>query len=308
MHVINSLAPIFLIIALGKLLQNSTLFPEGFFKGVVRLVFWIFLPSLLIQKITSSPFDAAAVSRIVLVMSLVSLLCIVAALFISKVLKLSSPSTGAFMQGAFRGNLAFVGLPVVIFAMSGTHPQAETLATVTLAPMVIIYNLLSVLILVHYGRTDSSGIFRTYIKPLLTNPLILACAIAMLIKTVGWTLPLLLQRTLGALGHAALPLALLSIGASLSFERLRGAASPSLYASLVKICAAPALGFLLARLIGLGTVESMVAVLMLASPTAAVSYVMAEAMHADTTIAGRIVVIATLLSAVSLSVIIALGS
>ncbi|MCF7849189.1 MAG: AEC family transporter [Kiritimatiellales bacterium] len=308
MHVINSLAPIFLIIALGKLLQNSAMFPKGFFKSVVRIVFWIFLPALLIQKITSSPFDAAAVSKIALVMSLVSVLCIAGALLLSKALKLAPASTGAFVQGAFRGNLAFVGLPVVIFAMSGIHPQAETLATVTLAPMVIIYNLLSVLVLVHYGRGGGSGAFRTYIKPLITNPLILACAIAMLIKTIGWTLPIMLQRSLTALGNASFPLALLSIGASLSFDRLRGAASPSLIAALVKICAAPALGFLLTRMIGLGPTESMVAILMLASPAAAVSYVMAEAMHADTAIAGRIVVISTLLSAVSLSIIIALGT
>jgi len=310
MHVINSITPIFMIILVGKLLQKSGFFPAEFFRGMSRLVFWIFLPSLLIEKISTSEFDVISVSRVVLVMSVATLLCMLMAIPISRALKLPPRGRGAFVQGSFRGNLAYVGLPVIIFALSEYQPKAETLATVTLAPMVIVYNLFSVFILVHYGpdRERSTSTFRILLKPLVSNPLILACAIAICIKATGLALPVAVHRTLTGLAGASLPLALMSIGSSLSFERLHSAASPSLTAALIKIGAAPALGFLLACMMGLGTVELMITVLMLACPTAAASYVMADAMGSDTVIAGRVVAISTLLSAISLSLIIALGT
>jgi len=51
----------------------------------------------------------------------------------------------------------------------------------------------------------------------------------------------------------------------------------------------------------------MVAILYLASPAAAASYVMAEMMDNDGQLAGRIVVLSTLLSAITLPIIIAIG-
>ena len=48
MYIINSIAPIFLLIALGKILRKTSFFPEDFFKGLNRLVFWFALPALLV--------------------------------------------------------------------------------------------------------------------------------------------------------------------------------------------------------------------------------------------------------------------
>jgi len=72
-----------------------------------------------------------------------------------------------------------------------------------------------------------------------------------------------------------------------------------LIASLIKVVAAPAIGFLLAGLFNLDTTERMVAIFYLASPAAGMSYVMAEVMGNDGPLAGRIVALSTLLSAIT---------
>jgi predicted permease len=123
----------------------------------------------------------------------------------------------------------------------------------------------------------------------------------------GISLPISLFRPLDALGSAALPLILISIGSSLEFHRLRGSASPTLIASLIKVIAAPAFGFLLAGWFNLDTTERMIAIFYLACPAAGMSYVMAEVMGNDGPLAGRIVALSTLLSAITLPIIIALG-
>jgi predicted permease len=309
MFILNSIAPIFLLIALGKLLHKTGVFPDAFFTGLNRLVFWIALPSLLISNISSARLEFETISKIVLLLCLGTVLSLAVAWVVSRMLKLSPTATGSFIQGSFRGNGAFIALPVIIYTLSSLDPRAETLGTVVLAPVVILFNILGVTVLLHYGKKKSNAgaSIRIFFSQLIKNPLIAACAIGLALNLFGIQLPLFLSRPLHALGQAALPLILISIGSSLAFERLRGAASPSLIASLVKVVVAPAIGFLFAGLFDLTPSERMVAIFYLAAPAAGMSYVMAEVMGNDATLAGRIVALSTLLSAITLPIIIAIG-
>ena len=309
MFIINSIAPIFLLIALGKLLHKTGFFPDSFFKGLNKLVFWFALPALLTSRISVAQLEFATISKIVLLFSLATLLSLALAWGIARILKLPSAKTGSFIQGSFRGNGAFVGLPVIIYSLGSLDANAESLGTIVLAPVVVLFNILGVSILLHYSSKKSSAgeSIATFLTQLTRNPLIIACVAGIALNLMGWVLPPFLFRPLDALGNAALPLILMSIGASLAFERLRGAASPSLIAALIKVVITPAIGFLLAGLFDLGTAERMIAVFYLAAPAAGMSYVMAEVMGNDATLAGRIVALSTLLSAITLPIIIAIG-
>lgn len=309
MFIINSIAPIFLLIALGKILKSTGFLPDAFFKGINRLVFWVALPALLISRISVAELELSTISRIVLLLTFGTLLAMALAWAVSRRLKLPAPKTGSFIQGSFRGNGAFIGLPVIVYSLGSMDPRAETLGTVVLGPVVILFNILGVLILTHYSRNKKgNGIsIGSFIGELVKNPLLIACAIGLTLNLGNIALPQCLFRPLDALGHTALPLVLMSIGASLEFERIRGAASPSLIASLIKLVAAPVFGFLLAGLFGLSPTERMIAIFYLAAPAAGMSYVMAEVMGNDGPLAGRIVALSTLLSAITIPIIMAIG-
>ena len=309
MFIINSIAPIFLLIALGKMLQKTAFSPESFFKGLNRLVFWFALPALLISKISSASLELETISKIVALLTLATVLSLTFAWTISRMLKLPAPSTGSFIQGSFRGNGAFIGLPVIIYTLSDLNPAAGILGTVVLAPVVVLFNLLSVPILIHFGNKnpDSENPFGTFFLQLIKNPLIASCAVGIALNLLKIELPLFLFRSLEALGKAALPLILISIGASLKFEKIKGAASPSLIASLIKVVITPTIGFLCASLFDLTTAEKMIAIFYLAAPAAGMSYVMADVMGNDATLAGRIIALSTLISAITLPIIIAVG-
>jgi predicted permease len=309
MFILNSLAPIFLLIILGKVLQKSGFLPDSFFKGLNRLVFWFALPALLIRSISEAELELATISRIVLVFTLGTLLATALAWLAAGRLSLSPPRTGAFIQGAFRGNGAFIALPVIVYSMGSIDPRAESLATVVLAPVVILLNILGVGILVHYSETrKSTGLsIPTLFIEMIRNPLIMSCLLGIALNLLNLHLPRFLFLSLDVLGRTALPLVLMSIGASLEIERLRGAASPSLIASLIKVVAAPLFGFMLTGGFGLSRTEGMIAVFYLAAPAAVMSYVMAEEMGSDGPLAGRIVTLSTLLSAVTIPIIMAVG-
>ena len=309
MFIFNSIAPIFLLIALGKVLKATDFMPESFFKGLNRFVFWFALPSLLISRISVAELEIETISQIVLLFTVGTLLSLLCAWGVARMLKLPAPSTGSFIQGSFRGNGAFVGLPVIIYTLGSIDVRAEMLATVILAPVVIIFNILGVTVLTHYGRTKRSAgtSIRAFFLQLIKNPLIMSCIIGIALNLFGQQLPLFLFRPLEALGSSALALILVSIGAGLEFEKLRGTASPTLIASLIKVVITPVIGFLIVGFFNLDHTEAMIGIFYLACPAAGMSYVMAEVMGNDGPLAGRIVALSTLLSAITLPAIIALG-
>ncbi len=309
MFILNSIAPIFLLIALGKVLRKTEFLPEVFFKSLNRFVFWLSLPAMLISNISRASLDFPTISRILLIFTIGTLLSLAFAWGVSLILKLPSATTGAFIQGSFRGNGAFVGLPVIIYTLSGIDADAETLGTVVLAPVVVFFNILGVSVLLHYGKEKQSvgKSVSTFVLQMVKNPLLMSCVIGIALNLIGVQLPLFLNRSLEALGKASLPLILMSIGASLQVDRIKGAAPPSLIASLIKVVITPAIGFLIAGLFDLTVTEKMIAILYLACPTAGMSYIMAEVMGNDATLAGRIVALSTLLSAITLPFVIAFG-
>ena len=309
MIVVNVLAPIFLLIGLGLFLRRQRFASEDFFRNLNRLIYWVALPALLFTKTaTALPQLDAAVGIITALLGGM-LVCIAAGYLLARQLGLDRRATAAFVQGAYRGTIAFVGLPVVLYALvavgQGT-PEVDALVLLALAPVIPVYNVAAVIVL--SGATPAEGRqgrqqLATVLRSIATNPLIIACVAGLAVAYSGVTLPEALTRTLDLLGEIALPGALLAMGASLRLRAIRTGGIAAGAASLVKVLVAPLAGYLVARAIGLTGPPLMIAMLLLAMPTAVASYVMAQAMGADDTLASSIVMISTLLAIPVLSVI-----
>jgi len=310
MHVFNSLLPVFLLIALGKILREKH-FSSDLFNDLNQITYWIALPALLLIKISQATFAGAAAMRVAGIVLIATLIGIALTYWAARILKLSSHEKGAFIQGCGRANNAFIGLPVILYALAETHPEIEAIATLSLAPATIFYNSFSIVVLLSHSGEKSGAreTVRIFSKQLATNPLIIACAIGLTLQMTGITLPIFAARTLGALGQIALPLALLSVGASINFAQLRGTAKTSVIAACIKVFIFPLIGLLTALCWpGVTAPERTAALIFLACPTAVASYVLADIFGSDKEMAGRIIVISTLLSAISLSLVLAFAN
>ena len=230
------------------------------------------------------------------------LVCVVLGYLAGWCLRLPRTSLGTLVQGAYRGNLAYVGLPVVLFSLNAggsVSSEMETLAVLVIAPLIPLYNIVAVAVLQagqHTPESTARARLRRVLVHSATNPLVLACVAGIAFSLTGWTLPRVVARTCAALGQMAMPLALLGIGAALSFKALRGHWVPALTGALIKVLAAPLTGFLLGRYLGLPTHELRTVMLYLACPTAVVSFVMAEQLGGDRSLAAGIVVLSVLLA------------
>ena len=310
MNIINTVLPVFLIITLGASLRKAGFISAELVTGLNRLVYWVALPVLLFYKIATAAYDYQAAGKTFLVMLIGMLACIAAGYLIAAVMRMPAALMGTFVQAAFRGNLLYVGLPIIIysFANSANYSAAEieTLAFLVLAPLVPAYNIAAVLALLASRHKLDRHAPARILRQLITNPLIIACLAGAVYSLVLPPLPTVIVRTCTAVGQIALPLALLGVGAALVQGRIVGQRIYAFTGSVIKIAIAPAVGLLAARLLGLGPAETRVALIFLACPTATVSYIMAGQLGGDERLSAAMVLISTILSILSLSLIVAL--
>lgn len=306
--ILNTLAPVFLMIGVGALLQRSGFVSPDFLKEANRLTYWVGLPALLFVELARS-FHQVDGARLMLgTMFAATLAVIVVAFGVARVLRVPAVATGTFLQGAFRGNLAFVGLPI-LYSLPDTVVigglSLRTTAIVTLAPMMVLYNLAGVSVLLLSQHTVGWRMVMPFLKQLATTPPLLATIAGCGVALAGWTLPSALDKTLGPLGEMALPLGLLGVGGSIVALKLGDGWRSPLAAALVKTAVSPALGWVVGRWLGLGAAELRLVMIFMATPTAIVSYPMALELKGDGPLASGTIVLSVIASMVSLAVILA---
>ena len=94
-------------------------------------------------------------------------------------------------------------------------------------------------------------------------------------------------------------MALLIIGASISLHEIRSRMKRVLSASAIKLLLMPGLGFAVYRTLGFSPGEYLPGLILLASPTATISYVMAKEMNGDPDFAVIAISFSTLLSSLT---------
>jgi predicted permease len=259
--------PIFFIIVLGVLFRRIDWLSDEFVQLGSRLVFNVSLPCLLFVKIVETDFRHGFPLELILA-ALVS--TIVVFVLIDRCLAplLARPyDRGAFVQGTFRSNMGIVGLA---YCLSAFGEGVVAKASIYLAMMTILYNVLSVLTLSRHQESDAQGDLLKVFGNILKNPLILSICGALLISLSGTPVPGIVMETGGYFARMALPLALLCTGASIRMQDFQ--ASRSLYwAVSAKLLFVPLLTTLGGIAAGLRGDSLGVLFLMSAAPTAATS-------------------------------------
>ena len=136
-------------------------------------------------------------------------------------------------------------------------------------------NVLSVLVLSVQGRGHRPGPSEVA-RLVATNPLIVACALGLLVSVSGTSLPAGLDGSLAALSAAALPCGLMTVGAALSLGALGGHARGVALSAAAKFLALPLLSLGAGLLLGLPPEALGALIVFQAQPTAAASYQLAR--------------------------------
>lgn len=301
MHVLDLLAPIFLIIALGAGLRRIGLLADAVVEGVNKLLYWVGLPAAVFHALVAAGPAGGGAGWLLAMMAGATLLNAGLSWLEAPWLGVKPVARGTFVQAAFRGNLSFIGLPLLL-SVPGV-PVARTM--LAFAPMLILHNALTVWVLLASRDAASGRRWRSVMAGIASNSIILASVAGLIANAAGWAPPVAVMSTLQALARMALPLALLCIGATLMSVPVRGNRRLPVLASLHKVVLSPILGYAIGRLVGLDAGAMLAGLICLACPTAAVSFTMVKQLGGDEGLAATAVVYSALASAVVLALVIA---
>jgi predicted permease len=172
-----------------------------------------------------------------------------------------------------------------------------------LAVVTPIYNILSIYALTRSLKQNEALNWPNLFLDIAKNPLIVSIALAVIGLSMGWQLPDILDETGHYLGSMTLPLALITIGGSLSLTALQKAGALSFYTVFAKLIVLPASVLIGAWCYGFSGVELGCIGLMFASPTAATSFVMVRTMGGNHQLASNTIALSMLASAGSISLL-----
>ena len=302
MDILQSVIPVFLVIAIGAAARRYRFIDEPFVQTANALVYYLLLPALLFHEIGKSDFRAAFSAPLVIGGYIATATVFLLAFPLSSRLGISPGERGAFIQGAFRANLAYVGLPIVFNAVGGEGLQK---AGIFLGFMVPLLNTLAILALLLPHQEERRGggwrSLRHIGAQIASNPLILSSFLGIAWSLFRLPVPGLVGKTLSILSSATLPLSLLCLGGSFSFERARSGIRVAAAASAMKIVLLTGIGIAAYRFMGLAGDDLRIGAIMLGCPTAVITYVMASQLKGDPDLAATIVIVSTAASAFTIS-------
>ncbi len=303
MSIALALGPVFALIALGYGLRKGRFLGPRGWAAVTKLAYFILYPCFLVPAIWAAEFDKFSTGPLAGAVAAAATLMSVAMFALRPLWPLPGPGYSSVFQGAVRWN-AFVFLPVVgnLYGAPGL-----ALGAIVIAALVPVVNIFCVLALSVYARGQLAP--RALILSLLRNPILLACVAGLGLNGLGVPHADVVDRTLGLLGDAALPVGLVLAGSGLSFGMARQHLGTIAVTCVLKMAVMPLAMFTLAQLFGADPLACNIALLCGAAPGAAASYVLARQMGGDAPLMAGIVAATTVISAASMPLwLLALGA
>jgi len=287
--------PLFFFMALGFFARRIGLGDAAFFKKLNRLAFSVFMSVSMFLNIVSS--DLSAVMRPQLIGYCVGgvAVCFLLLMFAIPALFGRGVRSAEMIQSIYRSNCLVFGLSIVGQLYGAEHLGSMTLIAGILSP---IYTIMAV-IAFELNRGEKPKLKNAVIA-MGKNPVVLAAILGTVCLICGLKLPVLIDDVLGDVAALSTPILLMTLGGTFEFSGLKqqpgrlafSVAGRLLMVPAIFVCAAIALGFR-----GLDIVCILVDY---AAPTALTSFPMAIELGGEGDFTGRVVVMTSACSILSL--------
>lgn len=317
MAVLAICVPVFAVMALGKALAVSGKMKDEHCSFINWLVYMFSLPALIFNGVARQRFDTFLDPAVILMPIFAVLIVAAVTMGIAKLNGYKGGFAAAFVFGTFWANASYIGLPL---SQNAFGVEGFAKAAIYNGLVIPFFVLFSYLLIGLYGAGSGGLKLGTRIKYAFLNPVMLSAL-------AGIGLALFLEQfraTNGALqiskpvmgagklfgsflhmiGTMGLPLALLSIGASLKWEQARSHLGALGWTVVCKLVLLPLITLLLIVLffpealpVSLG-----VPVILAATPCAVASYVVSCQLGVERGFVSSMLVLSTALSVITIPV------
>lgn len=300
--VFGALVPTFILIALGYIVRSTRIATAEQFGMVNRFGYFVLYPAFLFTLISGASFAGADALPFVGAVLAGFLAMVVIALALRPIFRSDGPAYTSVFQGSVRWN----GFALLAAAPALFGPEGPALIGLAFGPLVLTLNIICVIVLARWGSARATSM-RAVLDQIIANPLIIACAVGLVTNFAGIHDLGYASDAIELLGQAAMPIALMCVGAGLDFGALRASITKVATASVLRLVLAPILVWGACTLIGVGPLATAVAVGIGSTPTAAAGYTLAREMGGDAQLMAAIITATTILSFITMPVAITLA-
>lgn len=286
--ILIGLLPSFLMVVLGGLLRGRL--SRDAWQGLDKLNFEVLFPALIFVAASSRPIAVVDILRIGPAVWAI----LFTGLALGYLARRFGPERFVDFAGAWQTAWRFnTAMAFVAVATLSAPPLGELAVAVGLAiPMA---NLLAVSAL-----SRGSGSLGQTLKRIATNPFLIASISGVIVGLTGLAIPTPIMAPLEMLSRAAIPVALISVGATMNWGALARLDRFSGIICSTKLIALPALTFATCKIFSVDPAIARTLTLFAAMPTASAAHVLAGGFGADRRLAATLVAQSTLLAALTL--------
>ena len=295
-NILEALVPVIALVISGYVFRKSRFLPDSFWDSAETLTFYVLFPSLIMYRLLEADFSGITIMPLIITSLLFfALTTLISKLIDHKFMQLDHPGWTSFLQGSIRYN-TFIALALAdkIFG-----PELFTISALVVAIFITVVNLITV---IAFSLNSKPSLIKLTFS-ILKNPLIVACMLGILINISQLSVPGFINETLSVFGRAALPLAILAVGAGLRIKSLQSINRKIIVPSVIKLIIAPLLMAILALVFISDPVIKNLLILFACLPTASAAYIMARKMGGDAQLMASIITFQTIVSAFTVTVV-----
>lgn len=286
------ITPVFILIGVGYLLKRLKLYDNDVLKKLIGLTFKVFLSTMIFNNLYHTTIKEALNIPVMLFAAGYVLSIFLISMFIVPRFEKSNPKRGVMVQCIFRSNNLMLGIPIIT-ALCGADNVG--IMTMVIAVVVPLYNGLSVVAMEIFSEEKVHP--KRIIIGILKNPFVAASLLGIIAMITDLKLPYIIEKPMGDIAGAAIPLALILLGGYIDFKSVKGSVRNIVIGVTGRLLIVPAVFLGLAILLGFRGPELITLMGTICAPTATTSFIMAQQMGGDADLAAHLVVFSTLFSA-----------
>lgn len=293
-EIINVILPVFILLGIGFFVGR---FMEINSKSVSDLCIYVFSPALFFHSVTTSSLELEDLGRIVLFALLLFFLFALLVKVMGLLFGWKKAYQNTMMLSSAFPNTGNYGLPIVFFAFGD---EGMAIAIIYVVMQSLLMNSAGIFYASNHEKTLKKDIFVTIIR----MPGFIAITIGLFVKIADIRVPEAIGNATGLLGQAAVPVLLTLLGITLASIQLKNVIAFIGTAAVLKLIAFPAIGFLLlALLYPMGSLESKVLLISVATPAAATTTLLAIKFDMNPDMVSSAMFVSTLASIITIPIL-----
>jgi len=302
LEVIGVTLPIFAVIAVGFFIKKKGIIKDQNVPFLNKVTYNFGLSSLVFLNIIENKLKEIFDIDILKVIFPTYFLFLIIVFLSFYFLKIKNKTKGAAIVSTYRSNMAFIGMPVLLYAYGSLATAKASIVIACLLPL----NILTTALFLRLSDIQDIKDRKTGIKKLvieiITDPVVIAVIAGLIISYFSYEIPAPIFKFFEILSSLAVPLALISIGASFKFSHIKNNIKYLSLISFGKLILLPLLSLVFSIFIfKVGNLNRDIICILYAMPLAVATFIQSEKYNSDTDFVSSALIITTLISAVTIT-------